>query len=171
VLRRRARHRHDHPAGLNRSRHRSRALAALGVAAAAAALAPACGDDDGGSGGEGSSKQAYVREAEQICRDQALLLKVQLAREFGRAKISDSELVGFTKSTAIPNIEHQLERLQALRQPEEDRTILERYYDEYQRGIEQLKRNPALVTEEAVPPAFTSANELARDYGIGDCVR
>jgi hypothetical protein len=171
VLRRRPRHRHDHPAGLNRFGHRSWALAALAVAAAAAAIAPACGDDDGGSDGEGSSKQAFVTEAEQICRDQALLLKVQLAREFGRAKISDGELVAFTKSTAIPNIEHQLERLQALPQPEEDRSTLERYYVEYQGGIDQLRRDPALVTERSVPPAFTEANRLAREYGIDDCVR
>ena len=139
--------------------------------AAAAAFPAACGDDDGGSGGERSSKPAFVKEAEQICRDQALLLKVQLAREFGRAKISESELVAFTKSTAIPNIEHQLERLRALPQPDEDRSTLEDYYREYERGIEQLRENPSLVTEEAVPPAFTRANQLAREYGIGDCVR
>jgi hypothetical protein len=96
---------------------------------------------------------------------------VQLAPEFGRAKISDRELVAFTKSTAVPNIEHQLERIRALPQPDDDRTTLESYYGAYERGIAQLKEDPALVTEQAVPPAFTSANRLARDYGIADCVR
>jgi hypothetical protein len=134
-------------------------------------VASACGDDDGDSGGDGATKTAFVKDAEQICRDSALQLQVQLTREFGRAKIDRAELVAFTKSTAIPNVEHQLERLRALPQPDDDRSTLSGYYREYERGIEQLREDPSLVTETAVPPAFTRANRLAREYGIGDCVR
>jgi hypothetical protein len=139
-----------------------------------AALAFAgCGSDDGDSGGDSgdAATAAFVKDAEQICADSALQLKVQLTREFGQREISRQELVAFTRSTAIPNIEHQLERVRALTQPDADRSTLQRYYSAYEEGIEQLKQNPSLVNESEVPPAFVEANRLARQYGIDGCVR
>jgi hypothetical protein len=170
VLRRRTRNRHDHPAGLNRFRHRSRGLALCAALATAALAVPGCGgNDDGGSATV--SKQDFIKQAEAICTKAQTALALQLTKEFGRAKISKSELVDFTKTAAIPNIEHQLEQIRALPQPDEGGATLERYYAEFERGIEQLKQDPSLVNRSAVPPAVTHANALARSFGIARCAR
>jgi hypothetical protein len=144
-------------------------IALCAVLATAALAAAGCGGDDGG--GPTVSKQDFVKRSEAICVKSQTALAVQLTKDFGHAKISQSELVDFTKTTAIPNIERQLEQLRALPQPDEGSATLERYYAESERGIEQLKQDPSLVNRSTVPPAFTHANALARSFGIVRCVR
>ncbi|MEK6278640.1 MAG: hypothetical protein AABM29_11580 [Actinomycetota bacterium] len=184
MLRRRPRHRHDHPARLSGIRratlHWAAGLLATGL------LAAGCGDGgndsgsqsaDGGSGsqsGDDVSKQAFAKAAIGVCATAQSDLQRVYTVEFGARQPSDAELIRFVKTTAIPNVERQLAKLRALPQPgqDQDRSTMESYYAAYERGIEQLKRDPALVTKPPqIPPAFKQSNRLAIEFGIPACVR
>jgi hypothetical protein len=173
VLRWRARHRDDHPAGLTRTRA-PLALWAAAALAAALPLAGCGGDGDDGSGAraQDTSKREFVTAAIRVCATSQSELQRVYALEFAARTPSDSELVRFTRRVAIPNVASQFKKLLRLPVPEQDRATVERYFEAYVRGVEQLRADPAVVTRPPhIPPAFEQANRLATDLGIPQCVR
>jgi hypothetical protein len=135
------------------------------VLASAALIAIGCG-----GGSSGNDKADLIAKAEQICKRSADQLNLTISQKFGPGT-TKKQLVQFTKTVALPNIEGQLQQIRALPQPDTERATLQRYYSEYEQGIAELKRNPGLVVGTAIPPAFKRADKLARAYGIGRCVR
>jgi hypothetical protein len=123
-----------------------------------------------GGGSSDNDKAAFIAKAEQVCKRSAAQLRLTISQRFNSGATKE-QLVQFTKSVALPNIEQQLQQIRALPQPSEDRAALNRYYSQYEQGIAQVKRNPALVIGTTVPPAFKRADRVARAYGIGRCVR
>jgi hypothetical protein len=178
VLRRRARHRDDHPAGLIRAR-----LTLLAACLAVYLIAAGCGGD--GDSGESSSTaadspppagaspstQAYVRRAIRVCATLQSDLQRVYTEKVGARIPSDAEMVRFTRTTAIPNVERQLAELRRLPQPRQDRETIEAYYAAYERGVAQLKQDPGLVTKTQIPPAFRLSNRIAIRLRMFQCVR
>ena len=142
-----------------------RAPAAICAVAIVAALGVGCG-----GGSSSNDKADFIAKAEQICKRSAAQLNLTITQKFGPGA-TKPDLVQFTKTVALLNIEGQLQQIRALPQPSEDRTVLNRYYSEFERGIAEVKRDPELVVRSSVPAAFKHADKLARAYGITGCVR
>ena len=123
-----------------------------------------------GGGSSGNDKADFIAKAEQICKRSAAQLNLTITQKFGPGA-TKADLVQFTKTVALLNIEGQLQEIRALPQPSEDRTVLNRYYSEFEHGIAEVKRDPELVVRSSVPAAFRHADKLARAYGISSCVR
>jgi len=142
-----------------------RAPAAICAVAIVVALGVGCG-----GGSSGNDKADFIAKAEQICKRSAAQLNLTITQKFGPGA-TKADLVQFTKTVALLNIEGQLQQIRALPQPSEDRTTLNRYYSEFERGIAEVKRDPELVVRSSVPAAFRHADKLDRAYGINRCVR
>ena len=149
---------------------------------AAALTAAGCGGDDSGESsgtatgssppaGASPSTQAYVKRAIRVCATLESDLQRVYTERVGARTPSDAEMIRFTRTTAIPNVERQLAELRKLPQPRQDRETVEAYYAAYERGIAQLKQDPGLVTRTQIPPAFRLSNRIATRLGMFQCVR
>ena len=148
---------------------------------AAALIAAGCGDDDsapiepvqGTSGDQGPtalSKDAFITQGDAICGEANAALS---ALEASTA-VSDPELQA-TQELQITRSE--LESLQSLTPPSENRSALDRFLSALQDQVDALSRketaldqgdDPASADAEA-SSAASSAQAAAQDYGFKEC--
>ena len=135
-------------------------------------MAVGCGGDDNGGGSSSpSSNEAFVTRANNVCTRLQEEYQQAYVKAFGAKQPTPAQLIQFTISTGIPNVEQQLRELQGLPAPKQDRATLERYFTTYKRAIAALKRDPSVVTRASLPPSVKAANRLALQFGLDRCVR
>jgi hypothetical protein len=120
-----------------------------------------------GCGGDDSpSKDEYIAQADSICRDADEALDKEIQEAFGTNPPTQQQIVAFSESNAIPNLEDQLADLRALTPPESEEETLARIYDTLEEAIAQIKEDPA---SDSVPPALEEAREQAKEFGLVVC--
>jgi hypothetical protein len=123
-------------------------------------LGAGCGGDDS------PSKDEYVAQADAVCRDADDALNQEIQEAFGAKPPTERQIVAFSESNAIPNLEGQLADLRALTPPEGEEETLTRIYDTLEEAIAQIKEDPASDT---VPPALEEARKQAKEFGMVVC--
>jgi hypothetical protein len=166
------------------------AVALLAALIAAGLIVTGCGDDDetttaatttaetgatgatGAAGGEPLSKQAFVRQADEICREGDRQIDQEAEEFFGDLEQDPgpAELEQFATDTVIPNIQQQIDDIRSLTPPEGDEDEISAILDAAQEGVDELEADPASLDEGPdAGGAFAEANRLAHDYGLKEC--
>jgi hypothetical protein len=163
VLRRRPGHRHPDRAGL--------ALATAFVLAAAAITGCGGGDDESPTvaGSRPITRAEFVAEADRICHSANAQIEAaadELAtadREPPPARVRQVVL-----SIVVPTLGSEVAAIRSLGSPPSDEARVERILASTERGIRQLRADPAAVLDRP-PPALREAGRLARAYGSEEC--
>jgi len=142
--------------------------AALVAAAGLTVSASACG---GGGGSQGVSKADYLAKAKLVCEVGNRQLKSAtddvLAKIPPGQKMSDAQINDFVHQTVIPTIKDQIKKLRALPPPKGEKDHVEQIYDALDKGLQQLDKDPAKLTNGS--NVFADADALANKYGISVC--
>jgi hypothetical protein len=119
----------------------------------------------------GLERGAFVDRADRICVQGRKRLIVTGNRYFGgNRKPSDAAVTIYAKREAIPILTRQYSRLRQLRPPAGDAREIDRILDLAERGIDELRSDPALLNQgSGVPPALERARRHAFLYGLGAC--
>lgn len=125
------------------------------------ALLAACGDD-------APSQEEYVAQADEICREADEALDAEVTEAFGTDQPNEQQIIEFTGSAVVPNLEGQLDDLRALTPPEGDEETVEAIYSKLETAVGKIADDPSSAVGEA-PPEFEEASSLAREYGMEKC--
>jgi len=143
--------------------------AALAAAAGLAVSASACGG--GGGGSQSISKADYLAKAKLVCQAGNRRLKSAtddvLAKIPPGQKMSDAQINDFVHQTVIPTIKDQIKQLRALSPPKGEKDHVGQIYDALDKGLQQLDKDPAKLTNGT--NVFADADALANKYGISVC--
>ena len=140
-------------------------LMAVGLAASGAA----CGDD--GDDSKGISKADYLAQAKVICQKGSRALSSAandvLAKVPPGEKPPEPVIEDYVRQTVIPTIRDQVAQLRALPPPKGEKKHVEEIYDELDKGLDVLEKNPKRLTDGG--NVFADADKLATKYGISVC--
>jgi hypothetical protein len=166
------------------------ATAMLAAGLAAALIAAGCGDDDedtttaatttetgatgatGAAGGEPLSKQQFIAQADEICKQGDKQIDQEAREFFGELEQEPEapELEQFATEVVVPNIQQQIDDLRSLSPPEGDEDEVSAILDAAQEGLDELEADPSSIDEGPdAGGAFAEANRLAQDYGLKEC--
>jgi hypothetical protein len=133
-------------------------MAALGLGAAG------CGGDDA----ETISKEDFLTQANQICREAQDATDAAFEEQFP-GEPSDAEIETFWNETARPNVENQVEEIRALGAPEGDEEQIDELLAAVEDGLEGTQEAVDAGTVGEGPDPFAEADRLSADYGLTDC--
>jgi hypothetical protein len=150
-------------------------LAAIG----ALAIAGCGGDDDtssttGASGASGVSGAAltedeWVQQADQICAAGDKDIDQAANDTFGGQQPSQAEIEQFANDTLIPNIQAQLDAIQALTPPEEIADDATQLVDDANAALDEIRDDPSLVAASSSEDPFAEVNKEAQALGLHAC--
>jgi hypothetical protein len=164
-----ARNRNAHSAGLAVVRRSSFALGA-----AALALVGCGGDDDAGDPyppgvSRPIAKVRFLAEADRICHSTNARIEAaadDLVAGGGEPRPAEARRVAL--AIAVPALEAEVRAIGALGAPRGDEREVEAIVAQTERGIEQIRADPARVVN-GPPPALRRAGRLAAAYGSEEC--
>lgn len=135
------------------------------VLAAVLLAGAACGGDDG------VSKADYLAEAKEVCQEGNEALTKASNEVFAKVppgqKLSQEEVENFVRTTVVPTIRDQVRQLRAIEPPKADKTHVEEIYTALDKGLDELDKAPAKLTDGG--NVFADADALAKKYGITVC--
>jgi len=129
-----------------------------------------CGGGDEEEQPTSVSKVAYVKRADEICketekRQRKLLLQFQ--RENKGAGNSPRVLEEMVTAAALPPLEQQVEELAKLPPPDKEAAKAKAYMAAVEKAVRDIRMEPGTLFAE--PGAFTKALELAPEFGFKTC--
>ena len=175
MLRRRARNRNADRARLNNSRELLRFASALaGCGIVLAALGCGGGADESTTGYPAGvsrplAKVEFLAEADRICH--STNAQIEAAADdlaTGPRDPAPAEVRRVVIGVAIPALEAEVRAIRALGAPAGDAREIAAIIDATERGIAQIRADPAAVLN-GPPPALREAGRLARAYGSAEC--
>ncbi len=142
-------------------------FAAMAAVALAAATAAGCGSSDD----KGPTKADFVKQANGICAKGNEEIEAGARKLFAGSKgrPSKAAIAKFVGSTAIPEIQKQVDALKKLDPPEGDEGKVKQITDAADAGLAKVKANPLSATREGPKDPFAKADKLAGDYGLEAC--
>ena len=134
-------------------------------------LGAACGDDDDDGGSSGVTKAEYLTQARTICQkgNKALTSASNdiLAKLPPGSKLPEPEVEKFVLETVVPTVRDQVKQLRALTPPKGEKKHVEEIYDELDKGLDELQKDPKKLTGGG--NVFAEADKLAKKYGVDIC--
>jgi hypothetical protein len=150
------------------------ALGALTVLALSLSLG-ACGGGGGSSSTEQEgptiSRLAFIKKAAAICQQHSGVLRSQLAKYLENAPASKSEAALYEElktEAFVPEVEKELEDLQALPKPDGSEAEAAAMLEEMEAGIANLK-TAKFQTITDFSPSMDEYDEAAKDLEIEAC--
>jgi hypothetical protein len=123
-----------------------------------------------GCGGSDDPKGDYITQADKICALGTFHIGSEARDRYGQPAPPPKQVAKFTGEVVVPTLQTDvLDKLRALTPPEGDEKKTAAVWDALQRGIDTLKADPTLLTEDNTGGAFDQANSLAQAYGFKQC--
>jgi hypothetical protein len=134
---------------------------ALAATLAATVLAAGCGGDDV------QTREDFIEDADSICEEGTNEIGEALADQFPQGQPpAGPEFNAFAQSTAIPNIQAQIDAIRGLEPPPGEQLQVNAFLQAAQAELDKAKQDPSYLASEA---AFANSNQLAADYGLTAC--
>ena len=126
------------------------------------------GGDTTSSGGDAPSKEEYVAQADDICREAEDALTAEIEESFSDQAPGRDEIGEFVKANAAANLEGQLSDLRALTPPEGDEETLASIYDTLEVAVGKIIEDPASISG-PISQEIKDASQRALEYGMTKC--
>jgi hypothetical protein len=137
----------------------------LGCIVAVGLIAAGCGSDDngdsGGGGGDALSKEDFLAQGNQICKDGNAALNAADAPA-GR---DEASLDAFVADTFVPNIQGQIDDLNDLTPPDEIADDVNKALDDAQTALDRVKDDPSTLANDT----FADVGQQFTDIGLTEC--
>jgi hypothetical protein len=145
-------------------------LVVLAALVALAAIVAGCGSDDSETT-EALTKVEFIKQGDQICEkanEQSETEAEEFAEEndFTLEKASDEQIEEAVAEVLVPNLNQQVEDLEALGAPEGDEERVEEIITSLEDAAGEIEDDPGLVFE---GETLEEPSELAEDYGFEVC--
>ncbi len=143
-----------------------------GAALAVGLIAAGCGSDgnDDASSSTGTEASAALTKAEFVTQADAICQQGNDELDAATASFdkntSQAEFEAFATDTLAPNVQSQVDQIDALVPPAADQEQVDAILSAAQDGVDQIKADPGAL-ENGDPLA--KANKLAADYGLKVC--
>jgi hypothetical protein len=145
----------------------------LAAGLAVGLIAAGCGDDDdgeGGGGGEPLTKQKFIAQADQICKQSDQEINQQGRELFGKGRPSNAQMEQFATEVLVPEVQSQVDGIRELTPPEGDEETINSILDKAEEGVRQIEADPSVVaSDQGSSPALLEAAREIGDYGAKQC--
>jgi hypothetical protein len=147
------------------------AIAALAIAGCGGGSSSSTSGASGTSGAQGAalSKSEFLAKGNAICAKGNQELNAAGNKAFSDGQPSQAELDKFATDTIIPNIQQQIDGLDALPAPSGDEDQVQAIVDAAQSALDKAKQDPSVLTDQGGSDPFAQANKLADAYGLTKC--
>jgi hypothetical protein len=150
------------------------------LCACCALVGVGCGSDDkksdSGGGGASSttapsiSKSEFIAKADAICKKGDDAINAAGAKVFPRGKEPSKEQVQqFATDSVVPALQGEVDQIRALGAPAGDEDTIDAMLKSVQEGVDQIKGDPSILTQQETPQPFKDANAKAKAYGLKVC--
>jgi hypothetical protein len=141
-----------------------KAARVLAIALVGGAFAAGCGDE------ETDPKEEYIASGDEICALGTFEVGNRAQARYGKPSPPPNQAPRFAREVIVPTLQRQVVvELRQLTPPEGDEAEVDAIYDELERALGRLRRNPDLIREPDAGGAFDEANRLAQAYGFQQC--
>jgi hypothetical protein len=145
------------------------AILAVAVALALGGIAAGCGDDNNESSTSATaaaaiSKADFVAKANQICKQGNAEVDAA-GRKLGNS-VSQAQLDSFVSDTVIPNVEKQVDGVEALGAPAGEEAQVQDLISVTRADIAELKADPSKIQDDSL---FKDSNQKATALGLTEC--
>ncbi len=149
-------------------RHGLRSTLSIAVGATLiAAVAAGCGSSDSNSTSTAAlSKAAYLAKGNAICK--AAQQKQNAAEQALGKNPSQAQLTAYATGTVIPNIQTQIDQVNALGAPSGDEATVSNFMGLAQADLNKVKSDPSILFTGNNDP-FTDFAAVAHPYGLTAC--
>ena len=128
-----------------------------------------------GGGGDSTtegdiSKAAVLKQGNAICAKGNAAIEHAAAKQFPKGGVEPrrSAQVRFIAVTVVPNLEAQIDALQALGTPAGDEGTVDTFLTEAENALLVVKKDPSVMTTGG-PGPFAGADKFATSYGLTAC--
>jgi hypothetical protein len=151
------------------------------AAVIAGAVLAGCGGDDssdttagatGATGAQGAalSKSEFLAQGNAVCQTGDKEIDAAASDVFSQGQApSQAAQEKFVTDTVVPNIQGQIDGLDALSPPSGDEDQVQAIIDAAQSALDKVEADPSLITQQGQSDPFAEANQLADDYGLDKC--
>ena len=149
---------------------RPRFIVALAGLVAALVMA-GCGGSSSSSSTTALSKSEFVAQGNEICAKGDKEIQQAGKKVFTSSQPpSQATQEKFVTDTIVPNIQGQIDGIEALPAPSGDEDQVSAITDAAQSALDKVKSDPSLVTDQSnAGDPFAEANKLANSYGLTKC--
>ena len=137
------------------------------MALCALALAACGGDDESTTDttqGTPLTHDDFVAQADSICQSADSELD-QVGQELGNSP-SQADLEKTVEDTVVPNLQQQLNAIEALGAPEGETEQVDEITSGLSDAISELEADPSKITDDTL---FADVNQKAEDFGLTVC--
>jgi hypothetical protein len=135
-------------------------------------IAGGCGDDDddgGDDGAEALTKEEYLAQGNQICKQGEAELDAVADETFSGGEPDQATLEAFVNDALIPNVQGQIDQLRDLGIPEADEEQVTQILDEAELALQDIKEDPSLAAGQGGEDPFAEVNTKLDEYGLTAC--
>jgi hypothetical protein len=132
----------------------------------------ACGDD---GSEEAIGKDDFIAQANEICAAGNEELEQAAGEFFGNLELGKGQEPGpeeeaeFGSTIVIPNLERQVDDVEALGAPEGDEDEIDEIISQARAGLDQMREDPALAASERPVPDLDESTQRLVEYGVEAC--
>ena len=147
-----------------------RFIALLAALVAISVIVAGCGSDSSSS--SSLSKAEFIKQADKICEkgdeeNEAEVEKFVEDNNVNTSKPTKKQQEEVITEVVAPNVQGQIEKIDALGAPEGDEKKIEAMVGAVEEGVEELEAEPAKLVEGKNPLA--KGSKLAKEYGLKTC--
>ena len=134
-------------------------------------LAGCGGGSSSSTSGEALSKSQFLAQGNAICAKGGKQIQEAGKKVFTSSKApSQAAQEKFATDTIIPNVQQQIDGIEALPPPSGDEAQVQAITDAAQSALDKAKQDPSLLTDQSGGgDPFAQANKLADSYGLTKC--
>ena len=116
------------------------------------------------------SKSEFLAQGNQICAKGDKEINAAGKKVLTQSQApSQATQQKFVTDTIVPNIQGQIDAIEALPAPSGDEDQVKAITDAAQSALDKVKADPSLITEQSKSDPFAEANKLANAYGLTKC--
>jgi hypothetical protein len=119
-------------------------------------------------GGEPITKEDYVVQVNQICRE-ANEDAIVAAGETLPENPGVEDIRTYWNETARPSIEERIDEIRAVEVPEGDEDVIDSYIAALEDGTEATQEQVDAGGATEGPDLYAEANRIAEEYGLAEC--
>jgi hypothetical protein len=138
---------------------------------AASILAGCGGGSSSSTSSEPLSKSEFLAQGNAVCAKGGKEIQAAGQKLFSQSKApSQAAQEKFVTDTLIPNIQSQIDGIEALPAPSGDEDQVKAITDAAQSALDKAKADPSVLTDQGGgSDPFAQANKLAKSYGLDQC--
>ncbi len=147
----------------------SKFVSALAALTAVGMITAGCGGSNNSTSTTALTKAQFDSQANAICKKGNQEINKAANATFKSGKPSSADLNKFATDTVIPSTQSQINQISDLTPPSGDEDQVNAILAAANKALDEVKKDPSLVTQQGGQDPFAETNKLANAYGLTTC--